>query len=40
MDDAVLRADVPGLLRLPLKQGIEETVALFQRLNAAGKLNV
>lgn len=40
MDDAALRADIPGLLRLPLKQGIAETVALFQQLHAAGKLNV
>jgi nucleoside-diphosphate-sugar epimerase len=40
MDDAALRADIPGLLRLPLKEGIAETVDVFKRLHAAGKLSV
>jgi len=40
MDDAVLRHDYPGLLRIPLQQGVRETVDVFQRLNKAGRLEV
>jgi nucleoside-diphosphate-sugar epimerase len=40
LDDAELRRDFPGLLRLPLKSGIMETVAVFERLKAAGTLTV
>ena len=40
MDDAVLRRDYPGLLRIPLQQGMRETVEIFERLNKAGKLDV
>jgi|ERR1043165_8865149 nucleoside-diphosphate-sugar epimerase len=38
LDDATLRADFPGLLRIPLEQGLRETVAVFQRLEQQGKL--
>ncbi|MCY3023273.1 MAG: SDR family oxidoreductase [Planctomycetota bacterium] len=40
MDDAELRKAYPGLLRIPLTQGIRETVEVFERLNAEGKLEV
>jgi nucleoside-diphosphate-sugar epimerase len=40
VDDAALRADFPGLLRLPLKEGIRETVDVFNALHATGKLSV
>jgi len=38
IDDAALRADVPGLIRIPLAAGIAETVLVFQRLHAEGRL--
>ena len=38
LDDAALRADYPGLLRIPLEQGLSETVEVFQRLGQQGKL--
>lgn len=38
MDDAALRRDFPGLLRIPLEQGLAETVAIFKKLGAEGKL--
>ena len=40
MDDATLRKDYAGLLRIPLLQGIRETVEIFQKLEARGKLEV
>ena len=40
LDDAELRKDVPGLLRIPLAEGIAETAALYRALEAAGKLTV
>lgn len=40
MDDAALRADFPKLVRIGLKQGIEETVAKFKELEKAGTLTV
>jgi nucleoside-diphosphate-sugar epimerase len=40
MDDSELRHAYPGLVRIPLAQGIRETVEVFQRLHAAGKLDV
>ncbi|HYG75018.1 MAG TPA: NAD-dependent epimerase/dehydratase family protein [Planctomycetota bacterium] len=40
VDDAVLRADYPGLLRIPLAQGIRETVDVFKKLHARGALEV
>ncbi|HLX63932.1 MAG TPA: SDR family oxidoreductase [Planctomycetota bacterium] len=38
LDDAVLRRDYPGLLRIHLEQGLRETVEVFQRLAQVGKL--
>ena len=40
MDDAALRNDYPGLLRIPLADGIRETVEVFQRLEKQGRLEV
>ena len=40
VDDALLRGAYPGLLRIPLAQGIRETVDVFTKMNAAGKLEV
>jgi nucleoside-diphosphate-sugar epimerase len=40
MDDAALRRAYPGLLRIPLEQGIAETVAVFRALHAQGRLEV
>lgn len=40
IDDAALRADFPGLLRIPLKDGIAETVKKYQEMEAAGILKV
>jgi len=40
MDDASLRKDYPGLVRIGLKQGITETVAKFKAMNEAGTLTV
>ncbi len=40
IDDAVLRADYPGLLRIPLKDGIAETVKVYQQMEDAGTLKV
>lgn len=40
IDDAALRADVPGLVRIPLHDGIAESVADFQRLHGEGRLTV
>lgn len=38
LDDAVLRRDYPGLLRISLEQGVRETVDVFKRLGTSGKL--
>jgi nucleoside-diphosphate-sugar epimerase len=38
LDDAALRRDYPGLLRIPLQQGLVETVEVFSRLAKDGKL--
>ena len=38
IDDAALRADVTGLVRIPLAAGIAETVQVFKRLHAEGRL--
>jgi len=38
LDDAALRRDYPGLSRVPLEQGIRETVEVFARLAETGKL--
>lgn len=38
LDDAALRRDFPGLLRIPVPQGIAETVAVFRGLLAEGRL--
>ena len=38
LDDAALRRDYPGLLRIPLEQGVRETVEVFQRRADEGKL--
>jgi nucleoside-diphosphate-sugar epimerase len=40
MDDTELRRAYPRLLRIPLAQGIRETVEVFRRLEAAGQLTV
>jgi nucleoside-diphosphate-sugar epimerase len=40
MDDSQLRHAHPNLLRIPLAQGIRETVEVFRRLEAAGTLSV
>jgi nucleoside-diphosphate-sugar epimerase len=40
MDDAALRNAYPGLLRISLAQGIRETVDVFKKMHAAGKLEV
>ena len=38
LDDAALRRDYPGLQRIPLEQGLRETVEIFKRLGQQGKL--
>ena len=38
LDDAALRRDFPGLLRLPLPAGIAETAVVFRALKAEGRL--
>jgi nucleoside-diphosphate-sugar epimerase len=40
LDDRALRQAMPNLLRIPLAQGIRETIDIFQRLNEQGKLTV
>jgi nucleoside-diphosphate-sugar epimerase len=40
LDDAALRRDYPGLCRIPLREGVAETVAVFRRLHAEGRLTV
>jgi len=40
MDDAALRRDYPGLLRISMKQGIRETIEVYSKREAAGKLEV
>lgn len=40
LDDAQLRHDYPGLLRIPLEQGIAETATIFRKLHAAGRLEI
>lgn len=40
VDDASLRQAYPGLLRIPLAQGLAETIAVFKRRHAEGKLEV
>jgi nucleoside-diphosphate-sugar epimerase len=40
VDDASLRASYPGLLRIPLEQGLRETIEVFRRLQQAGTLTV
>jgi hypothetical protein len=39
MDDSALRARVPGVPKTPLVKGMEETLALFERLKAEGRLS-
>jgi hypothetical protein len=40
LDDASLRADFPGLLRIPLAQGIKATVEVYSAMHAKGTLTV
>lgn len=40
LDDAALRAAYPSVIRIPIRQGIEETVAMYRRLHAEGRLTV
>lgn len=40
LDDSVLRADYPGLLRIPLADGVRDTVAMYKALEAKGTLTV
>lgn len=40
IDDAALRADYPAIIRLPLREGIAETVKLYETMKAAGTLTV
>ncbi len=40
LDDASLRRDYPGLLRIPFIDGVRETVAVFRRLHAEGRLTI
>lgn len=40
LDDAALRADFPGLLRISMAQGVSETVSYYQKLHGEGKLTV
>jgi len=40
IDDALLRREVPGLIRIPLAEGIKETADLYRALEASGKLTV
>ncbi len=40
VDDASLRRTYPGLLRIPLAQGLSETVAVFKQLQQRGALTV
>ena len=38
LDDASLRADFPGLLRIPLAEGVAQTVAVYKAMHAKGTL--
>ncbi len=38
LDDAALRADFPGLLRIPLAAGLAATVAVYSAMHAKGTL--
>ena len=38
LDDASLRADFPGLLRIPLKDGLAATVDIYRAMHAKGTL--
>jgi len=40
LDDAALRADYPAVIRIPIKDGIAETVEVYRRMHAAGTLTV
>ncbi len=40
LDDAALRTAYPGLLRIPLEQGLAETIAVFRKLHAQGRLEI
>ena len=40
LDDAALRNDYPGLLRIPLEQGIKETADIFTGLEKQGRLKI
>jgi hypothetical protein len=40
LDDAALRSDYPMLVRIPLAQGVEETVAVYKAMAAKGTLKV
>ncbi len=39
MDDSALREYVPGLMKTPLEKGLLETLEIFQRLHAEGRLS-
>lgn len=40
IDDAALRADYPTILRIPIRQGIQETISTYQKLEHEGRLTV
>ena len=40
LDDAALRHDFPGLLRIPLADGVAATVAMYKEMAAKGTLTV
>ena len=40
LDDAALRRAYPKLLRIPLDQGIAETIAIFRTMHAHGRLEI
>ncbi|MBI3209528.1 MAG: NAD-dependent epimerase/dehydratase family protein [Candidatus Solibacter usitatus] len=39
MDDAALRAAIPGIPKTPLEDGMRRTIELYERLHAEGRLN-
>jgi hypothetical protein len=40
LDDVALRADYPGLMRVPIVQGIAKTVSAYKAMEAKGTLTV
>jgi nucleoside-diphosphate-sugar epimerase len=39
MDDSALRANVPGIRKTPLREGLKQTLEIFDRLKGEGRLS-